>query len=69
MNLTLHELMDAVTLEGSVFIRIWNDNIKDYVFNKNIDDLIDNDLWIYGYPVKYIYPVDGSVIIELYMEV
>lgn len=77
MNLTLHELMDAVTLEGSIRVRIWNDETNDYSFDKWLEEFTDADLWVYGYPVKYIYPYraitgtarHSAVAIELNMEV
>lgn len=69
MNLTLHELMDAVTLEGEIIIRIWDENENDYSFIKELSELDNNDLWVYSWNVKYIYPVGCAVCIELYMEV
>ena len=76
MKLRLYELLDSITIEGNILIRIWDDDAEDYSFEKHLDDLKDRDAWVYGYPVRYIYPIEdiihnkrtASVVIELYNE-
>ena len=68
MNLTLHELIDAVTLEGEIIVRIWDENENDYSFIKELSEFNDADLWVYSWRVKYIYPVGCAVCVELVKE-
>jgi hypothetical protein len=68
MSLTLHELINAVTLEGEIIIRIWDENENDYSFIKELWELADTDLWVYSRTVKYLYPVGCAICIELEVE-
>lgn len=54
--ITLSELMNAVTLEGAIRIRIWDHDADDYSFDKWLDEFTDPDRWVYSLTVKYIYP-------------
>lgn len=71
--LNLSELINAITIEGDILIRIYDHDLDDYSFEKYLDDFQDSDLWVYSYPVKYIYPIEdithnrrhASVVIEL----
>lgn len=71
--LNLDELLNAMTVEGAVLVRIWDDNMSDYSFQKYLDNFQDADLWVYSRTVKYIYPIQditngkrhAAVVIEL----
>ena len=75
MKLNLSELLDVATFEGAIIIRIWDDSVEGYRFEKCLDDLKRADQWVYSHTVKYVYPIytyyngwTAAVVIELMAE-
>ena len=55
--MNLHEFLSMATFEGEILVKAWDSENDEEILCKPLDELSKKELFVYSWPVTYVYPI------------
>ena len=59
--MSLHDFLNAATFEGTIMVKAWDNEQEEEILFKPLGDLLTRDIYVYSWPVTYVYPIETYV--------
>lgn len=55
--MNLAEFLDLATFEGDILVKAWDEESETELLVKFLDELTPKEVYLYSWPVRYVYPL------------